>query len=88
MTDCFDDTVVLITIHAFSLSILKVSNKVGKLYSEMIFVQGFIHCDPHPGNILIRKNGRGSVEIVMLDHGLYQVSGHEVKTGWIRLTKL
>ena len=39
----------------------------------MIFVNGYIHCDPHPGNILVRKNENGEAEIVMLDHGLYQV---------------
>lgn len=45
--------------------------KLGKLYSEMIFVHGYIHCDPHPGNILIRKGVKDEAEIVMLDHGLY-----------------
>lgn len=42
----------------------------------MIFVNGLIHCDPHPGNILVRRSfddGR-SCEVVLLDHGLYQVS--------------
>lgn len=56
----------------------EVSSKVGKIYSEMIFVQGCIHCDPHPGNILIRKNSQGTVEIVMLDHGLY----HEITSNF------
>ncbi|XP_078483502.1 aarF domain-containing protein kinase 1-like [Ciona intestinalis] len=31
-----------------------VSRLLGKLFSEMIFVHGFVHCDPHPGNILVR----------------------------------
>lgn len=44
-----------------------VASRLGKLYSEMIFVRGFIHCDPHPGNILVRKDGN----LVLLDHGLY-----------------
>lgn len=40
----------------------------------MIFVNGFVHCDPHPGNVLVRKGpDTGKVEIVLLDHGLYQV---------------
>lgn len=40
----------------------------------MIFVNGFVHCDPHPGNVLVRKRpGTGKAEIVLLDHGLYQV---------------
>lgn len=40
----------------------------------MIFVHGFVHCDPHPGNVLVRKCPRSQkTEIVLLDHGLYQV---------------
>lgn len=37
-------------------------------------MNGFIHCDPHPGNILIRKNENDSQEVILLDHGLYLVS--------------
>lgn len=40
----------------------------------MIFNRGFVHSDPHPGNILVRKSEKGSTEIVLLDHGLYAVS--------------
>lgn len=47
----------------------------------MIFVNGFVHCDPHPGNVLVRKRpGTGKAEIVLLDHGLYQV-GEAFPTG-------
>jgi len=45
----------------------------------MIFANGFVHCDPHPGNLLIRPSastngtkGSRDFEIVLLDHGLYQ----------------
>lgn len=49
-----------------------VSNKIGQLYSEMIFVEGFVHSDPHPGNILVKKSAvSGKAEIILLDHGLY-----------------
>jgi len=51
---------------------MQVMTKLGRLYSEMIFVQGYIHCDPHPGNLLVRPSTAGT-EIVLLDHGLYQV---------------
>ncbi|CAA15727.1 mitochondrial ABC1 kinase-like protein, human ADCK5 ortholog, unknown role, possible chaperone for ubiquinone biosynthesis [Schizosaccharomyces pombe] len=30
-----------------------------------------VHCDPHPGNILVRKNQAGLCQTVILDHGLY-----------------
>lgn len=59
---------------------LQVMGKLGKLFSEMIFQHGFVHCDPHPGNILVCCDPPGSpanskLQIVILDHGLYSVSG-------------
>ena len=50
-----------------------ISDRISTLYSEMIFIQGYVHCDPHPGNILVRATDDGP-EIVLLDHGLYTVS--------------
>lgn len=39
--------------------------------SSMIFSHGFVHCDPHPGNILVRQHPTrpGDHQIVLLDHG-------------------
>lgn len=52
----------------------QISRNLGKLYSEMIFVNGFVHCDPHPGNVLVKKcPASGKAHIILLDHGLYQV---------------
>lgn len=47
------------------------------IFTDMIFKHGFVHCDAHPGNILIRKHPRGKnpkddYQIVLLDHGLYR----------------
>jgi aarF domain-containing kinase len=52
----------------------EVSNKLGALYAHMIFLNGYVHSDPHPGNILVHKNKKGGTDIVLLDHGLYAVS--------------
>ncbi|KAK4325348.1 hypothetical protein Pmani_004064 [Petrolisthes manimaculis] len=48
----------------------EVSEKLGHLYSEMIFVNGYVHCDPHPGNVLVQKVDN-EAQIILLDHGLY-----------------
>lgn len=55
------------------VSLTQVMQKLGGLYSEMIFVNGYVHCDPHPGNVLVNKTRNGHTQIVLLDHGLYQV---------------
>lgn len=59
-----------------------VASKIGQLYSNMIFVNGFVHSDPHPGNILLRKTTKGATEVVLLDHGLYAVSSLNRMTEW------
>ncbi|TBU43047.1 ABC1-domain-containing protein [Dichomitus squalens] len=47
------------------------------LFSAQIFDWGWVHCDPHPGNIIIRphpdptKAKKGQAQFVLLDHGLY-----------------
>src|SRR5690606_9187553 len=41
------------------------------LFCAQIFVGGWVHCDPHPGNILIRRLPSGKPQLVLLDHGLY-----------------
>ena len=41
-----------------------------KIFAKMIFLDGHVHCDAHPGNIFVRKvNNRP--QIVLLDHGFY-----------------
>lgn len=59
-------------IQANKIDTFEVANKIGQLYSNMIFTNGFVHSDPHPGNILVKKTSNG-VDIVLLDHGLYAV---------------
>ena len=45
-----------------------------QMFADMIYKHGFVHCDPHAGNILVRKREDGIDEVVLLDHGLYTVS--------------
>jgi aarF domain-containing kinase len=41
------------------------------LFSAQMFLWGTVHCDPHPGNIFIRRKPNGEPEVVLIDHGLY-----------------
>ncbi|KAI6190123.1 Protein kinase domain-containing protein [Aphelenchoides bicaudatus] len=47
----------------------EICQKIGRLYSEMIFKYGFVHADPHPGNVLV-ENKDGKLKIILLDHGI------------------
>ena len=52
-----------------------VANLISSVFSSQIFVgqQPRVHCDPHPGNLLIRRNQKtGKPQLVLLDHGLYR----------------
>jgi len=44
-----------------------------ELFAAQIFRWGWVHCDPHPGNVLIRANPGEPTrpQLVLLDHGLY-----------------
>lgn len=68
------------------IDVFEVSDKLGKLYSEMIFNSGFVHSDPHPGNILVRKSESSkSAEVVLLDHGLYASLTDDFRTEYAKL---
>lgn len=61
-------------INANKIDRFEVANKIGQLYSKMIFLLGFVHSDPHPGNILVKRNSNtGCLDVILLDHGLYAV---------------
>ncbi|XP_058809966.1 aarF domain-containing kinase 1 [Phymastichus coffea] len=61
-----------------------ISNKIGSLYSHMIFITGFVHSDPHPGNIIVRKKNN-EVQVVLLDHGLYAELSNEFRWEYSKL---
>uniref|UniRef100_A0A8D2LQZ2 AarF domain containing kinase 5 n=1 Tax=Varanus komodoensis TaxID=61221 RepID=A0A8D2LQZ2_VARKO len=48
------------------------AEKLIRTFAEQLFLTGFIHADPHPGNVLVRKGPGGKAQLVLLDHGLYE----------------
>ncbi|KAJ5967931.1 hypothetical protein N7501_004179 [Penicillium viridicatum] len=53
------------------LSLKDVMTTMVDLFSAQMFLWGYVHCDPHPGNIFIRRKPSGEPELVLIDHGLY-----------------
>ncbi|MGZ3809856.1 MAG: ABC1 kinase family protein, partial [Bacteriovorax sp.] len=56
-------------IEAAGLDKKKISTELANAYLKMIFEDGFYHADPHPGNILVSREGK----IIFLDFGM---AGH------------
>ncbi|KAJ2968785.1 hypothetical protein NQ176_g9010 [Zarea fungicola] len=59
----------------------EVSATLARIFNEMIFGDGApLHCDPHGGNLAIRKNDDGfrrlsglpNFDVILYDHGLYR----------------
>lgn len=49
-----------------------VASKMCEVFGDMMFVHGLVHCDPHPGNLLVKKDeNNNQVQLVILDHGMY-----------------
>ncbi|EIW51448.1 uncharacterized protein TRAVEDRAFT_54565 [Trametes versicolor FP-101664 SS1] len=63
------------------------------LFSAQIFDWGWVHCDPHPGNVIVRPHSdprcaaRGAAQLVLLDHGLYVHLPREFQQQYARLWK-
>ena len=62
----------------------QLTRRLGSLYCDMIFKHGHVHCDPHPGNILVKNTDRG-VQITLLDHGLYAQLSSEFRSKYSNL---
>ncbi|XP_029022243.1 uncharacterized aarF domain-containing protein kinase 5 isoform X2 [Betta splendens] len=54
------------------LSLKDAADKLIQTFAEQIFYTGFIHADPHPGNVLVRQGPDNKAQLVLLDHGLYE----------------
>lgn len=48
----------------------KVAHLLNDVYAEQIFRLGWLHADPHPGNLLVQPGPGLEPRLVLLDHGL------------------
>lgn len=64
----------------------KLSRLVMSVFQSQIFQSGFVHCDPHPENVLWRKRD-GKIQVVLLDHGLYKQLSDDFRLEYANLWK-
>lgn len=72
-----------------------VAKLVSQAFAEMMFKHGFVHCDPHAANVLIRPLPSGSrsifgkkePQLVLLDHGLYKELDDSIRINYASLWK-
>ena len=52
----------------------EVAKLISSVFNAQIFGPGFVHCDPHEANVLLREHPskKGKPQIVLVDHGLYK----------------
>lgn len=69
------------------LSLKQVMTTMIDLFSAQMFLWGLVHCDPHPGNIFIRRKPNGQPELVLIDHGLYVSLSYKLRHQYCQFWK-
>uniref|UniRef100_A0A023GFI0 ABC1 atypical kinase-like domain-containing protein n=1 Tax=Amblyomma triste TaxID=251400 RepID=A0A023GFI0_AMBTT len=74
-------------IKKLGLDIADVDRKMVSAFAEQLFHTGFVHADPHPGNVFVKRGDDGKAKIVLLDHGLYEEISKANRLSLCRLWK-
>lgn len=71
------------------VNLRKLSSLISDTFTHMIFEKGFVHSDPHPGNLFVRSkkmpDGSEDIELVILDHGIYTELPHDTRLSYTKL---
>lgn len=73
-----------------NFDVKEVSSILADCFSRQIFEFGFLHSDPHGGNVFVRKTkvkGKEITQLVLLDHGLYKKLDENLRTHYAYLWK-
>lgn len=57
------------------------ADELFRAYLQQVCIDGFFHCDPHPGNVLLDAHGR----LVLLDFGMVARISHTLQSQLLRL---
>ncbi len=58
-------------------------SKLVNFYADQMLLEGYFHADPHPGNLLVSKDG----ELILLDFGMVKRIPNETRIAIIELIK-
>ena len=64
-----------------------VAKLISSVFASQVFLSAFVHCDPHPANVLLRATKSGKPEMVLVDHGLYRELDDAFRLNYCRLWK-
>ena len=74
-----------VRLNALGVDRSKLARAVVTAYCQQIFSDGVYHADPHPGNILVRKDATGEVSIVFIDFGAVAEVSPKMRRGIVDL---
>lgn len=66
-----------------NISFEKIMEKLVLFYVDQLFINGFFHADPHPGNLFVTEEG----ELILLDFGMVQKIPAKTRQAIIQLVK-
>ncbi|WVO18224.1 hypothetical protein L204_105931 [Cryptococcus depauperatus] len=71
----------------WGLNLKEVMDLAISTLSAMTFSWGFVHCDPHPGNLLVRPHPTkaNKPQLILVDHGLYIDLPNQFKEDYCKL---
>ena len=76
----FDDKEAM---EACGIEVRPIIDTLVRFYTEQMLVKGYFHADPHPGNLLISKEGR----LILLDFGMVKRIPNDTRIAIIELIK-
>jgi len=76
----FDDKENLLK---YSIDFRVIIRKLIDFYTDQMLIEGYFHADPHPGNLLVSKEG----ELILLDFGMVKRVANETRIAIIELIK-
>jgi len=71
------------SIFKYNIDFKKIITTLVDFYTTQMLINGYFHADPHPGNLLVNKEG----ELILLDFGMVKTVPNDTRIAIIELIK-